>query len=971
VLTAWSCAVPLEETETTSESLLGMNDALGTRENMAHVGFADGNCSGTLITRTMVLTAAHCLKGKPPTFQIRTNLALGSTAQESRTASLANCFVHPSAYDPGFDTCAEIAAQPPSLPVVDKRFDLALLQIDTPFTAAVPRSIGVPRHCGTVDTVVRGYAGGTRNVGRFRWQHTAASTLQSWVPIPSTATFAINPGDSGSGIVESDRPNAPVIAVISGDSMTASPHLWRSENQAFLWSVLGVDAMGTPICSGGTTPCILRGNTTPERDVDRDGLPDIRDRCPNRPFSTDCTTTHGGLTNQHCDADEDFVGDGCDSFPGVCNHDDDDRDTIPDANDACPDDRRIGAFGSSGGMPVAPPGTTDTDLDAVPDSCDLCPLTPNAQGIPQGDRRIDMMSDSDSDGVPAACDNCGTEPNPSQENCNFDAEKALALINFPLSMPGIGDACDTFQCGETLLAERTVSTTTAMDEIRVDTLRVPVPPISGYRAWTGTRFCRCTAADFDDPTEREQCATEQFDGTGKCSYATVFPYDFGPSEDPTWRLTTVNWVPRFLPPDDTRLAAPRTEAFSYYLPPDSAFVVDRRGHWATATDISRWTSTFGGMISWGPGSPLRGIMWTHTPGDTSAFSETTRRRTSHYWSGPVGAPRTIRAPWPCLEFIGAFGMRPDRCPDCAAAFPSWLGAPVSGPCDVGSHAPSGPPYVQFADNYVDLAEIFTSPPTWLTNPQDPEWAVSRWVAAPDASAPGASALRYARLNRNTGVVLRTLNESAGGLVTGCASTCTNQGTLPSVSAGYFATASAKHQSVWVLAANGALSRYSTASSQWESVPLLLPLGTIEALAYEPRWEELLLLDRFTDAAGTRVRLFRVPLHGGSAQLWAQWSRQASTTDFALASDGRGIVYLTASTTSAYCVLAFDSRTPAGDVAPTAWRARQGSGRIQTEWVSADRRGFSAPILLNGATTLAGFDDDDFVPLTPQILAQCL
>jgi hypothetical protein len=434
---------------------------------------------------------------------------------------------------------------------------------------------------------------------------------------------------------------------------------------------------------------------------------------------------------------------------------------------------------------------------------------------------------------------------------------------------------------------------------------------------------------------------------------------------------TLTWTPRFVE-DDTRFAAPLTEARAYYAVPEPAFVADRRSTWATETDIARWTTLFSETIPFSVGNPLRGVAWTHTPADLAGtFSTTTRERTNHYLSGPVSAPRTRRAPWSCLEFMGSFGLGPARCPDCAASFPSWLGAPVSGSCSVGNLAPSAAPVIQLADDYVDLAEIFTSPPSWLTNPQDPEWAVSRWVSVPDYGSPDATALRYVRLNRNTGVVLRTLNESAAGLVSGCAAACTNQGTLPSVSAGYFAAASAKHVSVWVLSASGSLFRYDVTTSQWQTLSLPVTFGTIEALAYDPSLEELLVLDRFTDAAGSRVRLFRAPIHGGSVELSIEWARQASTIDFGLASDGRGVIYLSASTASNYCVLAFDATTQGSGVAPAAWRARQGAGRIQTEHVSADVRGFSAPILNNGAITLAGFDDDDFVPLTSQILAQCL
>jgi hypothetical protein len=116
-------------------------------------------------------------------------------------------------------------------------------------------------------------------------------------------------------------------------------------------------------------------------DDDGDGIPNGTDNCP--------SVANPGQQ----DADDDGVGDACDSTPNG----DDDGDGVGNGTDNCPN--------------VANAGQQDTDHDGVGDACDS---TPNG--------------DNDGDGVGNGTDNCPAVANPGQQDSDHD---------------GIGDACDS------------------------------------------------------------------------------------------------------------------------------------------------------------------------------------------------------------------------------------------------------------------------------------------------------------------------------------------------------------------------------------------------------------------------------------------------------------------------------------------------------------------------------------------------
>ena len=110
------------------------------------------------------------------------------------------------------------------------------------------------------------------------------------------------------------------------------------------------------------------------KDLDKDGVLDGADQCPNTPMG---------------DA---VYADGC-SLPK-----DSDGDGVVDFSDRCPNTPR--------GTAVDSTGCADTDHDGVPDPADLCPNTPAGQTVD----RFGCTADSDGDGVENSRDQCPDTP---------------------------------------------------------------------------------------------------------------------------------------------------------------------------------------------------------------------------------------------------------------------------------------------------------------------------------------------------------------------------------------------------------------------------------------------------------------------------------------------------------------------------------------------------------------------------------
>lgn len=249
----------------------------------------------------------------------------------------------------------------------------------------------------------------------------------------------------------------------------------------------------------------------------------------------------------------------------------------------------------------------------------------------------------------------------------------------------------------------------------------------------------------------------------------------------------------------------------------------------------------------------------------------------------------------------------------------------------------------------------------------------RTSAVTDArSAPSTATLRYVRVKLDGTKVLRTLIEGASGLAVDC-SGCQNTG-APPARIGFAATASAREQMLWV--ANGttagqAIWRFNTATRTWSAMTSPpVTFGVVQAIAYEPSQRLVLVLDTVQVGQQSKLRLIRMPPHGGGADVWAEWTRASATTDFGLAPDGLGNVFITASTTTNHCAILFElpNFRTGGRVRPVG--SRQGTGRIQTETLTADRRGLSAVTLASGAMSMTGYRPADLVPFDLDAYQQC-
>jgi outer membrane protein OmpA-like peptidoglycan-associated protein len=141
-------------------------------------------------------------------------------------------------------------------------------------------------------------------------------------------------------------------------------------------------------------------------DTDRDGVPDLDDRCPEvagLPQFQGCPDTDGdGLT----DAD-----DACPTQPGPKESQgcpvakDSDGDGLPDDIDRCPlDPEDQDGFQDEDGCP-----DPDNDGDGIVDKVDACPATPG----PIENRGCPVL-DQDGDGLPDADDKCPAQAGPRE-----------------------------------------------------------------------------------------------------------------------------------------------------------------------------------------------------------------------------------------------------------------------------------------------------------------------------------------------------------------------------------------------------------------------------------------------------------------------------------------------------------------------------------------------------------------------------
>ncbi|MEO7332033.1 MAG: OmpA family protein [Minicystis sp.] len=133
-------------------------------------------------------------------------------------------------------------------------------------------------------------------------------------------------------------------------------------------------------------PFVPRDETRPDRD--HDGIPDARDACPN----------DKGVTS------EDPEKNGCPRAEAKLDRD---HDGVPDADDVCPDS--AGIDDRDRGRRGCPP-PHDSDSDGIDDAYDACPDTSGPYDPDPTKSGCLPPADGDGDGVPDALDACPDKP---------------------------------------------------------------------------------------------------------------------------------------------------------------------------------------------------------------------------------------------------------------------------------------------------------------------------------------------------------------------------------------------------------------------------------------------------------------------------------------------------------------------------------------------------------------------------------
>ncbi|HZF55716.1 MAG TPA: OmpA family protein [Polyangiaceae bacterium] len=279
---------------------------------------------------------------------------------------------------------------------------------------------------------------GGRIDDRWIWSAAFGTEVRKDQIIASVSQGSLLQGGIGAGVLLGEERRAQVGLEVSFGAVASDANANNTNGEAILsgkyrvfHSIEAGAGLGLGLVQGIGTPDLrvlasiayspeMKKPEPPPADIDKDGIVDPKDACPNDAGPADPDPNKNGCPPPP-DADKDGIKDAedaCPTEPGPANTDpnkngcppppDRDKDGILDAQDACPD--VAGVASEDAKKNGCPP---DKDNDGVPDAEDACPAYPGLRtkdpatnGCPGDTDRDSVRDDQD------ACVRTKGKPNP-------------------------------------------------------------------------------------------------------------------------------------------------------------------------------------------------------------------------------------------------------------------------------------------------------------------------------------------------------------------------------------------------------------------------------------------------------------------------------------------------------------------------------------------------------------------------------
>lgn len=701
------------------------------------------NCTGFLVTSTLVLTANHCVNGDdenpPGTVRVGSTVFVGRDSQNWETTRPVS-FIQTYLNGPTSDGL--------------ENYDLALLTISPPIVneayAQKPRLITPPLD-GSIGRFPLFYAGwgGTEN-GKPRFRqlqfdhpdlHYVGGSAHGWFMNYESVDSYNGPfhGDSGGPLLWQYDPNDNnkwdvIGTVISGNVEAGncpSGFLGIDCGKIFAdwtdltWTDHGVSYPNVPREGIGRWLRLVASNFAANADTARwigetDYVGPCRtsvdpdcDRYISKAFGgTDvCPDSFNPEQLAGGDRDNDGVPDYCDNCPADPNpqQQNADGDSFGDACDLCAGSQ---AFTDCSSGCVGPRNFCFTYQDPTLADCYI----PSENNVTCNQvAHCARPADTDGDAVGDDCDNCVSVKNTDQANCNEDAERSR---NRGL----LGDACDPVPCSRSTTQE--VSYDRSFSSSACGPLLGTSCPVvvSADIAWQGsnnsatpisgtTTFAHCNcAAPHDSVDDRlSNCNTDSF-GRPLCPLgrANAFPVASGAALVSGWHAISTTVPKPMSVPSNTapfiridlsklvqRLVPSTTPAAA--LNADHPTLYEQvaptgRTRWLFDRDISRFGLSFnvpsGGISTASALQPLatafEGMGWAFTNSYSGPSSSADLR--SNYFAQDLN-PRSrygiLRPNLPIAVVPPWIRPEPGACLGCSSARYPWISRVVDPALDPG------------------------------------------------------------------------------------------------------------------------------------------------------------------------------------------------------------------------------------------------------------------------------------------------